>query len=47
MNVFDRLDRLPPLNAEELALLESVRALCRDQIAPRAAEYDRSADFPW
>ena len=47
MNLFDRLDRLQPLNAEELALLESVRALCRDQIAPRAAEYDRSAEFPW
>ncbi len=47
MNVFDRLDRLPPLNPEELALLESVRNLCRDQIAPRAAEYDRSTEFPW
>jgi acyl-CoA dehydrogenase len=47
MNLFDRLDKLPALNAEELALLESVRALCRDQIAPRAAEYDRSAEFPW
>ena len=47
MNVFDRLDKLPPLSAEELALLESVRALCRDQIAPRAESYDRSAEFPW
>jgi acyl-CoA dehydrogenase len=47
MKLFDRLDRLPSLNAEEFALLESVRALCRDQIAPRAAENDRSAEFPW
>ena len=47
MNVFDRLDRLPEFNAEELALLESVRALCREKIAPRAAYYDRSAEFPW
>ena len=47
MNLFDRLDRLPSLNAEELALLESVRTLCRDQIAPRAEHYDRSAEFPW
>ena len=47
MNIFDRLDKSPALNAEELALLESVRALARDQIAPRAADYDRSAEFPW
>ena len=47
MKLFNRLDRLPALNAEELALLESLRALCRDQIAPRAAHYDRSAEFPW
>ena len=47
MNVFDRLDRLPAMNSQELALLESVRKLCRDQIAPRAEHYDRSAEFPW
>ena len=28
-------------------VLESVRALARDQIAPRAAELDRTAAFPW
>jgi alkylation response protein AidB-like acyl-CoA dehydrogenase len=44
---FDRLDALPPLSAEERQLLESVRALCRDRIAPRAAAYDRDAAFPW
>src|SRR5687768_16762309 len=27
-------------------LIESVRALARDTIAPKAAEYDRSGDFP-
>ena len=47
MNVFDRLDKLPEFDAEELALLESVGALCREKIAPRAAYYDRSAEFPW
>ena len=47
MNVFDRLDKLPEFDAEELALLESVRALCREKIAPRAAYFDRSAEFPW
>src|SRR5687768_12885498 len=45
--VFDRLDALPPLAPEERLLLESVKALCRDGIAPRAAEYDRSGEFPW
>jgi acyl-CoA dehydrogenase len=44
--VFDRLDALPTLSPEERQLLESVRALCRDAIAPRAAEYDRTATFP-
>ncbi len=47
MNVFDRLDKLPAFNAEEIALLESVRTLCREKIAPRAAYYDRGAEFPW
>ena len=47
MTVFDRLDALPPLSAEERQLLESVRALCREGIAPRAAGYDRSGEFPW
>jgi acyl-CoA dehydrogenase len=47
MNVFDRLDALPPLSPEEGQLLESVKALCRNEIAPRAAEYDRTAEFPW
>jgi alkylation response protein AidB-like acyl-CoA dehydrogenase len=44
---FNRLDALPPLSQEERQLLESVKALCRDEIAPRAAEYDRTAEFPW
>ncbi len=47
MNVFDRLDKLPEFDAEELALLETVGAPCREKIAPRAAYYDRSAEFPW
>jgi alkylation response protein AidB-like acyl-CoA dehydrogenase len=45
--LFARLDALPPLSAEERQLLDSVKALCRDEIAPRAAEYDRTAEFPW
>jgi acyl-CoA dehydrogenase len=45
--VFDRLDALPPLADEERQLLESVQALARDAIAPRAAALDRSGEFPW
>jgi alkylation response protein AidB-like acyl-CoA dehydrogenase len=45
--LFDRLDALPPLSPEERQLLDSVRALARDEIAPRAAGYDRASKFPW
>jgi len=47
MILFDRLDALPPLSPEERLLLDSVTAMARDEIAPRAAQYDRSALFPW
>src|SRR5580700_5020407 len=45
--LFDRLDALPALSPEERQLLDSVRATARDEIAPRAAASDRSAEFPW
>ncbi len=35
------------LSEEHQALRESVRALAEDKIAPRAAEVDRSGEFPW
>ena len=47
MNVFDRLDAHIAFSAEERMLIDSVRALARDTIAPRAAQYDRSGEFPW
>ncbi len=47
MILFNRLDAVPPLSPEERLLLDSVKALARDQIAKRAAEYDRSGEFPW
>lgn len=47
MNVFDRLDASVAFSAEERMLIDSVRALAREQIAPRAGEYDRSGEFPW
>mgnify|MGYP003344700281 CR=1 FL=1 len=47
MNVFDRLDATIPLDGEERMLLDSVKTLARERIAPRAEHYDRSAEFPW
>src|SRR3954449_4114670 len=47
MIVFDRLDAVPPLSPEERLLLDSVKALARDRIAPGASEYDRIGEFPW
>ena len=35
------------LSPEERQLLDTVTALARDEIAPRAAAYDRSGEFPW
>ena len=47
MKVFERIDSSVPLSPEERMLLDSVQALARDQIAPRAADYDRTGEFPW
>jgi alkylation response protein AidB-like acyl-CoA dehydrogenase len=35
------------LNEDERLVLETVRDLCRHEIAPRAAEVDRLESFPW
>jgi alkylation response protein AidB-like acyl-CoA dehydrogenase len=45
--VFERLDALPALSPEERQLLDGVKALAREAIMPRAAEYDRTGEFPW
>jgi acyl-CoA dehydrogenase len=47
MNVLERLDQGIPLAPEEAQLVASVRALARNEIAPRAEGYDRSGEFPW
>jgi alkylation response protein AidB-like acyl-CoA dehydrogenase len=47
LTILDRLDARVPLSDEERMLLDSVRALADKQIAPRAAHYDRSKEFPW
>ena len=35
------------LSAEQLELRDAVRTVARERIAPRAAEVDRLAEFPW
>jgi acyl-CoA dehydrogenase len=47
VKLFDRLDALLPFSPEERQILDSVRALARDQIAPRAEHYDRTGEFSW
>ena len=47
MNVLERLDQGIKLAPEEAQLVESVRALARNEIAPRAEGYDRTGEFPW
>jgi alkylation response protein AidB-like acyl-CoA dehydrogenase len=47
MNVLDRLDASLNLPEDEQMVLDTVRALAADKIAPRAAQYDRSGEFPW
>ena len=45
--LFQRLDDSVAFAPEERQLIGAVRKLARDEIAPRAAAYDRSGDFPW
>jgi len=41
------LSALDPLTDEQREIRGLVRALARERIAPRAAEIDKSAEFPW
>ena len=47
MNILDRLDASIALTDEERMLLDSVKTLAREKIAPRAEHYDRTGAFPW
>jgi alkylation response protein AidB-like acyl-CoA dehydrogenase len=47
MNILEKLDASLKLSQDERMLLDSIAALCRNQIAPRAADYDRTGEFPW
>lgn len=47
MKVFDQLERRRGWSDEERMILDSVRQLAADVIAPAAAEHDRTGAFPW
>lgn len=47
MNVLERLDATLSLPEHEELVLNAVRRLARDRIAPRAAAYDRTGEFVW
>jgi alkylation response protein AidB-like acyl-CoA dehydrogenase len=47
MNVLERLDATLAFPEHEQQLLDSVRRLAIERIAPRAAAYDESEEFPW
>lgn len=47
MRVFDRLAARRRFTEDEQLVLDQVRRLCAEQIAPRAAELDASHEFPW
>ena len=46
MRLFERIDAIPPLSGEEKLLVDSVRKLAQDKLAPRAAHHDATGEFP-
>ena len=38
---------LDPLSEEQREIRDLVRTIARERIAPRAAEIDKSGEFPW
>ena len=47
MRVFERLAARRRFTEDEQLVLDQVRRLCAEQIAPRAAAFDESGEFPW
>ena len=41
------MSALDPLNDEQREIRELVRTLARERVAPRAAEIDKTGEFPW
>jgi len=47
MKIFDQLERKRAWEPEEQAILDAVRRVADEVIAPKAAAYDKSGEFPW
>src|SRR5260370_6825335 len=47
MNVFDTLERQRNWSQDERLVLDQVRRVVDDVIGPKAAEIDRTGEFPW
>jgi len=47
VNIFERLDASIELSDDERMLVDSVRALARDELMVRAEHYDKTGEFPW
>src|SRR5581483_4180285 len=46
-NMLRRMSIVDPLTDEQREIRDLVRTIAREHIAPRAAEIDKSAEFPW
>jgi acyl-CoA dehydrogenase len=47
MKIFEQLERTRGWDTEEQAVLDAVRRVADEVIAPKAAGYDKSGEFPW
>jgi alkylation response protein AidB-like acyl-CoA dehydrogenase len=47
VKIFDQLERRRGWSAEEQAMLDAVRRVADEVIAPGAAHYDKTGEFPW
>ncbi len=47
MKIFEQLERRRGWDTEEQAVLDAVRRVADEVIAPKAAAYDKSGEFPW
>jgi alkylation response protein AidB-like acyl-CoA dehydrogenase len=47
MRLFDQLERRRGWDEHETIVLDQVRRLARDVLAPNADRFDRTAEFPW
>lgn len=47
MKLFEEIDRARAWNDEERMVLDAVQRVCDEVIAPNAARYDETGEFPW